>query len=85
MTLQVNIQKKQMMSNDKGKEEMSLEYIQKTLFEIAQKDLETAHILEDDLYKEFIEYVANGGTDNLVEKAKLILVSQELLTTRWYA
>ena len=74
-----------MMSNDKGKEEMSLEYIQKTLFEIAQKDPETAHILEDNLYKEFIEYVANGGTDNLVEKAKLILVSQELLTTRWYA
>ena len=73
------------MSNDKGKEEMSLEYIQKTLFEIAQEDPETAHILEDDLYKEFIEYVANGGTDNLVEKAKLILVSQELLTTRWYS
>lgn len=74
-----------MMSNDKGKEEMSLGYIQKTLFEIAQEDPETAHILEDNLYKEFIEYVANGGTDNLVEKAKLILVSQELLTTRWYS
>ena len=77
------------MNNEyQGKEEMSLEYIQKTLFEIAQEDSsdpETAHILEDDLYKEFIEYVANGGTDNLVEKAKLILVSQELLTTRWYA
>jgi hypothetical protein len=73
------------MTNDKGKEEMSLEYIQETLSEIEEEDTETAHIIEDDLYKEFLEYIANGGTDNLVEKAKLILTSQELLTERWYA
>ena len=50
----------------------------------AHDDDELAHILEEDLYEEFIEYVAKRK-DSLGEKARLILSTGEIDFGRHYS
>ena len=45
---------------------------------------EVAHGAEDQLYADFISYVASGG-EGLAEKAKLILTTQDIKFARWCA
>lgn len=52
--------------------------------EAIKSDDEVAHGAEDDLYRDFIAYVASGGED-LVEKAKLVLSTQDIKFARWCA
>ena len=48
-------------------------------------DYEVAHSLEDELYWEFVKYIAK--TDNVVaaKKAKMVLKTQKIVMSRWYA
>lgn len=49
-------------------------------------DFEAAHGLEDNLYAEFISYVAGDpNDDDLGEKAKLVLTSEEIDFPRYCA
>lgn len=66
---------------------MNIETIQAKVNEIATKatngDDEAAHALEDDLMREFIEYIAFIGFVELSEKARLILTTAKLDFQRW--
>jgi hypothetical protein len=66
---------------------MTIEQINKDLkwLEDNQDDDEAAHAHEDDLYFTFIAYIADGGNENLVEKAELILRSKYIDFSRWCA
>ena len=48
-------------------------------------DPERAHDLEDSLYRDFIQHVAEHGPEDLREKAKAILKTEELDFPRWCA
>ena len=52
--------------------------------EAIKTDDEVAHGAEDQLYADFISYVASGG-EGLAEKAKLILTTQDIKFARWCA
>jgi uncharacterized protein YgfB (UPF0149 family) len=58
----------------------------KSIQEIAEKngDNEVAHSEEDELYQDFIEYVAQRK-DALGRKASLVLSTREIDFYRWYA
>lgn len=67
---------------------MTLTEIQKVLNDI--KELvgyeELAHITEHVLMVQFIKYIASNPSDpELAEKAKLVLTSNEIKFSRWYA
>jgi ribosomal protein S20 len=66
---------------------MDIKEIKKRIKEIKGKtwDNEVAHDMENLLYKDFIKSIANGDTDNIQEKAKLILTTKNIKFTRWYA
>lgn len=67
---------------------MTIEEIKKRIEEIkakAEEDYEVAHVLEDELYKHFIAYVAQDKDADIAEKAALVLTTGELDFTRWYA
>ena len=44
---------------------------------------EVAHGLEDELREEFIKYIADYGDMHLVEKAKLVLSTNDIEFARW--
>ena len=46
-------------------------------------DDETAHGLEDNLMRDFIEYIGDLGIPDVSEKAKLVLQSTEIDFHRW--
>ena len=48
-------------------------------------DDEVAHGMEDDLYEEFVRYVALAGPSVLSEIAKKVLSTKELDFARWCA
>ena len=65
---------------------MNMEEIEKRIAEIAEEagDAEWAHTREDDLYLDFIRFVADQeGPYSLM--AKLLLTTQDLNFERWYA
>ncbi|HNF41196.1 MAG TPA: hypothetical protein PLS40_09440 [Bacteroidia bacterium] len=67
---------------------MTLTEIQKVLNDIKELvgDEELAHITEDVLMVQFIKYIASNPSDpELAEKAKLVLTSNEIKFSRWYA
>ena len=66
--------------------EFNLKYIEKSVSEIAEAahDDEAAHSMEDTLYQEAIEFVADGGVLTQ-EMAKSILKTYEIDFYRWYA
>lgn len=59
---------------------MTLEEIEARLEDIERsaKDSEMAHGLEDDLYIDFVQHVAQMGPPELAEMAKAVLRSQQL-------
>lgn len=66
---------------------MTINDIEKAIAKIkaAADDDEMAHVYEDELYAAFIGYVAGGGSDNLSEKAKLVLSTEDISFSRWCA
>ena len=67
---------------------MTLTEIQKVLNDIKELvgDEELAHITEHVLMVQFIKYIASNPSDpELAEKAKLVLTSNEIKFSRWYA
>lgn len=48
-------------------------------------DDESAHILEDSLYADFVRYVAEKSSGELAEMAKEILKTGDIKFSRWYA
>ncbi len=66
---------------------MNTQYISECLIAINQaaRDPETAHILEDELYHEFILHVATHGDENLRNMAMLVLRSKDISFPRWCA
>ena len=65
---------------------MDKEYIQGKIDEIKKEmdDPEVAHGMEDDLYAEFIEHISKRE-DSLGEMAKLVLTTEGLDFSRWFA
>ena len=60
---------------------MNVEYVRERLAElkrIGNKDFEKAHSLEDDLYAEFVRYVARHGSTELQNLAHEILRSKDI-------
>ena len=66
---------------------MTKETILTSLSKIEQLkgDNEAAHFAEDALHQEFIEHVAAADLGELSEMASLVLSTQEMDFTRWYA
>jgi hypothetical protein len=66
---------------------MTLEEIQKRVAAIKEMagDDESAHGAEDQLYSDFIAYVATLDNHSLAQKAKLVLSTAELRFSRWCA
>jgi lipase chaperone LimK len=67
---------------------MTTEEIEKRLEQIKNMagDDESAHGAEDDLYREFIAYVASlDSLPSLSAKAKLILTTKDINFARWCA
>lgn len=48
-------------------------------------DNEVAHSHEDDLYRDFVKYIAETGNKNQREMALEILKTKEIKFARWYA
>ena len=48
-------------------------------------DDEAAHSMEDDLMRDFIQYVADTATPSLAEKARVVLSTSEINFNRWCA
>lgn len=60
---------------------MNIEYVRERLAElkrIGNKDFERAHSMEDDLYVEFVQHVAQRGSPELQELAKELLRSKDI-------
>jgi hypothetical protein len=74
-----------------NKNKMSIEEINERVREInaeaAKCDNEVAHIKEDNLYKEFIQYVAESpfATATLSDKAEAVLKAQNIQFERWHS
>lgn len=66
---------------------MTNEYLEKRIQEIEdiKDDDEMAHSAEDSLYEDFIRYVSENGPQELAEKAKIILKTNEIKFSRWCA
>ena len=56
----------------------------KAIESIGDSDPEVSHSLEDNLYKEVLEAIANGA-ENPSELAKEVLKVSEINFARWYA
>jgi hypothetical protein len=69
------------------KEEMTIEHIKESISYIQDRinDDEKAHLAEDELREAFIRYIAEGGKEQLAEKARLVLSTNEFDFERWYA
>jgi len=50
-----------------------------------QCNSEGAHFAEDSLHRDFITYVAESFTGSLSTKARIVLSSQDIEFSRWYA
>ena len=50
----------------------------------AAGDSEAAHLMEDNLYFEVLQHIANGG-DNAQELAAEAIKAQDIDYVRWYA
>ena len=48
-------------------------------------DPESAHIVEDDMLREFVKHVAAGGYGELSEVAQIVASSADIRFSRWYA
>lgn len=66
---------------------MTVEEINKRIAEIKsfKSDDERAHDMEDSLRSDFIDYIAEGGVEDLQEKAKLVASTAEISFCRWTA
>jgi CHASE3 domain sensor protein len=66
---------------------MTLEEIQKRVEDIRATagDDEVAHSREDDLRKDFIEYVASLQNESLAAKARAVLETEKIDFYRWCA
>jgi len=67
---------------------VNIEEIKQILVEIERKsgDEERAHILEDDLFCEFVLHIANDTFEgDIKEGAKEVLKSLDIEFDRWYA
>lgn len=68
---------------------MTIKQIEEALIEIEElsHDNEDAHIMEDELYSSFIDYVSDlkRSDKDLAKKAKLILTSKDIDFERYYA
>ncbi len=64
---------------------MTLDEIKKRIDEIKEiaGDGEVAHKLEDELYLDFIRYVAGGNGEDLEEKATFVSSTQGIEFFRW--
>jgi hypothetical protein len=64
---------------------MTLEEIKERLqyIESISDDDEAAHGREDDLYEEFIRYVADNAPEPLSELAREVLKSKDITFERW--
>lgn len=49
------------------------------------KDPETAHVLKDELYHDFIQHVSKHADGNLSAMAKEVLKTQKIQFPRWFA
>lgn len=61
------------------------EKIQEIITRIWAEDNEQAHVVEDDLYREFVQYVAETAGGELAEMAKEVLKTRDIEFERWYA
>lgn len=52
---------------------------------IDRGDDETAHVLEDELHIDFINFIAESASEDLKTKAKIILTTGKLKFSRWCA
>lgn len=66
---------------------MTLKHIKEVVSDIEKirEDDEEAHGKEDDLYRDFVKYIARTGTKEQKEKAKEILKTSNIEFARWYA
>lgn len=66
---------------------MNIEEVKDRLTKIANANCDDAqaHILEDELYSDFVAFVASGEYAHLSDMAKLILTSKDIDFERWYA
>lgn len=66
---------------------MLIHEIQKRVDEIkvSASDDESAHGLQDKLYLDFIEFVAQTADKDLAEKAQLVASVDQIHFSRWYA
>lgn len=65
---------------------LTFEQIKARVKEIPTLDNETAHIREDELYIDFIKWVAESSTDPLARvHAQEVLKANDLDYGRWYA
>jgi hypothetical protein len=66
---------------------MTTEEIQKRIDNInaISGDSESAHVEEDSLREDFIKYVASLDNPSLAAKAKLVLSTNDIGFSRWYA
>ena len=48
-------------------------------------DSEAAHIVEDDMLREFVKHVAAGNYGELSEVAQIVASSADIKFSRWYA
>lgn len=49
------------------------------------EDPELAHIIEDDLYEEFVRFICNNTDPPFRDYAKLLLTTKNMDFSRWYA
>ena len=66
---------------------MNLEYIKEQIIKILdfEGDNEVQHILEDDLYREFVEHISKTGTKEQKKLAKECLKTEDIKFERWYS
>lgn len=68
---------------------MTTEEIKKRIDNInalaSDSDSESAHIEEDSLREDFIKYIATLDNPSLAAKAKLVLSTEDIHFSRWYA
>ena len=71
------------MSNKKT---FDLDYVKKAVANIEAEECdESAHMAEDALQREFIEFVAESGSPELAEMAREVLKTGQIEFGRWYA
>lgn len=62
-----------------------LDRLAKISAQAKKEDDESAHVEEDALHLDFIEYVMKTGPSELAEMARLVLRSRDIAFARWCA